>query len=326
MNSSTSGIPPGWDSVWVTNSFGALVPVGDFTKLLYFEIAISGAIILHSWTINKWKFRILRACTEISAFCTILQAALYLYCTDTNASDDYSGNSCSIRVSAYLFDVLGEGVASTVIQICDNFVVFHRYVVLTNDNSLVHRIFLLAFVIVILFGTYWPFYTVFPWFMNMNTASNTELVITYLAQYVLFPAYAFYDLFYSLLVLRKLWKLMHNSIHNSERQESFQILAFKTIVHNLLSIGAIGSFCFYISYGIITYNVVLTCAMHFCFNWKFEKYFKKASVLLQLSSSIRALGTQVTPATRIYRVDEAPVDLGNVQLTSAQHLLNDSGL
>jgi len=295
------GIPKYWDSVWVANSLGALVPVGDFTKLLYFEIALSGAIIIHSWVINKFKFRALRICTELTAFCTILQSSFYLYCTNMEATDDYSGNACSIRTSAYLFDAIGLGFAATVVQICDNYVVFHRYVRIMDDKSTLHRVLVLIYLLVFLYGTYWPFYTVVAWFINLNTIFNLDLVVTYMAQYILFPAYVFYDIFYTSFVVWKLYQLMHNSVSDSNRKTSFRILVIKTILHNLISIGAIGAYSFYTTYGIIVYDVAITFSLHVCLNWKIENHFRRGSLITRVSSAVTRGGPAYSQAANIYR-------------------------
>ena len=285
ISESASIIPNGWDTLWVENSVSAVVLIGNFTKLLYFAIALSAAIIIHSWTIHKFKFRILRICTEVAAWSTILQCALYLYCTDMEATDDYVGNSCSARLSAYLMNAVGTGLASTLIQMCDNYVIFHRYVVITGDKSLVHRVLVGIFVLVFLYATFWPFITFLPWLINMNTPFNTDLMNVYMYQYIFFPSYILYDVFYTSFVIHKLYQLMHNSVSDSNRKSSFRILVIKTILHNLISISAAAIYSFYLFYGYIIFDILLVVSLHLCLNWKFENMFiRKGSVFTRLSS------------------------------------------
>ena len=263
-----------WDDVWVGNSLGIVVPVGNFTVMLYFDICLAVVILVHSWIINGLRFRVLRICTEIAAWSTLFQSSYYLACTNTEATDDYAGNSCDIRISAYLFDAIGVGLAGTLTQMSDNFVVYHRYSVLTGDSSNRSKLLTLSYLGIFMYCTFWPFYTFLPWITNLNGTYNLNIFMI-MIQYILFPAYCAYNLFFTGTVLLRLKKLMKSSAMNSERRHCFRILALKAIAHNIISAGAIAAYSFSLTYGTVIYNAAVTFSLHVCLNWKFEKWASK---------------------------------------------------
>ena len=123
------------DDTWVRNSIATAVSVGDFTNCLYFIMSLSVAIILHSWLINGRRWKIVQLCTEIAALSTVGLCACFLYCTNYDANDDSNGDSCDLRISAYMINVVASVICGSINQICDNYIVFSRYVVICGSVS-----------------------------------------------------------------------------------------------------------------------------------------------------------------------------------------------
>ena len=81
---------------------GLAISDPTFTILIYFTIAFSGAVLIHTFiiTFNR-KLTSVNVATYISSFFLLWQAILFLRCAD---------DECSTNESTYLLDILANAV------------------------------------------------------------------------------------------------------------------------------------------------------------------------------------------------------------------------
>ena len=254
------------DEGWVKNSVVVLVADdAPFIIALYALGIVAVLIILHSFYINGFSSGKVRICTDIAAYATIIQVVSFLICSQ----------GCSSRSSAYLLDVLTNAIAGGICQFCDNYMVFNRYSAIVPNVSDRHKWGAVFYVFTFMYLSWIPFYTILPLFYDMNRDSLTE-VIFFLAIIPYFVGYVLFDIFYTGLVVIKLYELMAPAIVTA-RDSRLRIIAVKAIIHNVLSAAAIAAYSFWPVYGILMFNVCIMFSLHFLFNWKVESFARRRS-------------------------------------------------
>ena len=277
-NSTDDYVPPlsGWSNDgWILNSVVFLVADGPFVTVMYCLLALGIIIFLHSWYINGTKYRRVRICTDVAAITTVIQMACYLgfgkYCPATLDEPlvKISGGGCSYESSAIVLNVVSLSIAGCLNQICDNYIVFNRYAVIVQQVSFRHKYFASIYVVFFLYLSWWPFYTLVPFFINLNSV-EALLLIYYCAVYMLFVPYVLYNLFYTALVIKKLKEFMKHSTISKGRKQSLEIIVIKAVIHNFISAGGIAAYSFWPVYGLAVYNTCTMVSLHFLFNWKID--------------------------------------------------------
>ena len=117
--------------------------------------------------------------------------------------------------------------------------------------------------------TWFPFYTVFPIFANMNNPLWVKIVNVYCA-YLFFAAYVAYDLFYTSFLIRFVYKLRNQDV--KVETSKITVLAAKACCHTIMSMIAIYLYAFNLPYGAIQMNIVIVAAIHIFLNWKNSHY------------------------------------------------------
>jgi len=253
-------VTTGWDAKWVNQSLQMIATSNsDFKGILYFMIIYSMAILFHSAFINGRKFRVIRVVNDFAAVVSLIQAAAFLRCS----------SGCSLRESAYLLNVLANTICGGISQICDNYIVFNRYVAVAYSVTNTHKYIALIYLFLFGYVSWVPFFTIVPWFYDVNGVFVYSLVVL-LSIYGFFLSYVLYDLFYTLLIVRRLTGVTLRS------------LAIKSIIHNIISVCGAIAYSFWFPYGVLIYNIAVMTSIHFLFNWKIErahwKYVKKQSI------------------------------------------------
>jgi hypothetical protein len=142
---------------------------------------------------------------------------------------------------------------------------FARYAVVVGWKISYTRYILTSiFVIVGLYFCWWPFFTLAPLIASMNSA-EALLLYTDFQFYWNFPLYTLYNLYHSYLLFIEIRRVRKESVMDTSKLE---IMAFKSVLHDLISIVAVGCYAFTYPLGGSLQDVLLLCALHFIFNWK----------------------------------------------------------
>ena len=251
------------NNTWIDNSFSAInaVPTGDsFLYLAYFVLAMSFAILIHSFYLNHFRSTTIRICTDTACVCTIIQFFLLFQCA--------SGKPCGHYKTAILVDVLANGFFSAIVQGCDNYITFVRYAAVVGHNRITRtrKILTLTYVIVLLFICWNPYYWFVPFFVNMNTKTSL-LGYTY-SQYVWnFPAYILYNVYHSGLLIMEVRRIRKES--TVADTSALEMMAWRAICHDIFSILGIICYCFVYPIGAALQDMLILVGLHFVFNWKF---------------------------------------------------------
>ena len=250
------------NNTWIYNSFSAAaaVPTGnEFLDLAYFVLAMSFAILIHSFYLNRFKMTTIRVCTDAACVCTIVQFFLLFQCA--------SGKPCGQYKTAILVDVLANGAFSAVVQGCDNYITFVRYAAVVGDKRITRtrKILTLTYVIVFLYICWWPYYWLVPFFVNMNT--ETSLFGYTYSQYVWnFPAYIMYNLYHSGMLVMEVRRIRKET--TLADTSALEIMAWRAIFHDAFSIVGIICYCFVYPIGAALQVMFILFGLHFVFNWK----------------------------------------------------------
>ena len=152
------------------------------------------------------------------------------------------------------------------VQGCDNYITFARYAVVNPQVSNTHKYLAIAYVLVFLYGSWWQWFTIAPAFHDMS-GDDGYILVTYSNSYVNFPSYVLYDFFYTILLLIEVYKVKNAAVVSSSA-EALEVLAYKAIIHNLLSIAGVGFYAYLVPIGILIQNIFIVTALHFLFNWR----------------------------------------------------------
>ena len=250
------------NNTWIYNSFSAAdaVPTGDsFLYLAYFVLAMSFAILIHSFYLNRFKWTTIRVTTDIACVCTIIQFFLLFQCA--------SGKPCGQYKTSIVIDLLANGIFSGVVQGCDNYITFVRYAAVVGEKRITRtrKILTLTYVIVFLFFCWWPYYWLVPFFVNMN--SPTALFGYTYSQYVWnFPSYIMYNLYHSGLLAIEVRRIRSET--TLADTSALEIMAWRAIFHDCFSIVGIICYCFVYPIGAALQVMFILFGLHFVFNWK----------------------------------------------------------
>lgn len=257
---------------WIKNSpVVVLSDDDDLALVLYFSLVISILILAHSAYVNRnHKLRKIRVISDICALSIVCQVICYLVCL----------RGCSAESSTYLLNIISNVIAGSVAQLCDNYIVFSRYIFVYNaysdDNkhvSILHKAVTCIVTFIVLYCSWIPFYTIAPLFVSMNDDIQAVEYSYYCITYVLFVSYVAYDILYTVLIMIKIKDVLHANTERGDRIATLKVLGAKAIIHNCFSIAAITLYCFWETYGVFVYNLVIVLAIHTIFNLKLEHYF-----------------------------------------------------
>ena len=115
-----------------------------------------------------------------------------------------------------------------------------------------------------LYGSWFPFFSIFPLFANLNNPLWVQIVTVYCA-YINFAAYVAYDLFYTVYIIYFVYNLRHLQV--KVETTKITILAIKACCHTIMSMVGIYLYAFNLPYGVIQQNIALVGAIHVFLNW-----------------------------------------------------------
>ena len=117
---------------------------------------------------------------------------------------------------------------------------------------------------ILLYGSWFPFFSIFPLFANLNNPLWVQIVTVYCA-YINFAAYVAYDLFYTVYIIYFVYKLRNQEV--KVETTKITILAIKACCHTIMSTVGIYLYSFNLPFGVIQQNIVLVGAIHVFLNW-----------------------------------------------------------
>ena len=231
---------------------------GDlFVNIAYLTIALGIVILLHSFCINKFRYSIVRICTDAACIATVCQTVCLLQCA----------TGCTTIESVVYVNILANAFFSAVTQACDNYITFARYAVVVDWKiSQTRYILTTVYVIVNLYFCWWPFFTVTPFFISMNLLEYRTLYSDF-QYYWNFPAYCLFNMYHSYLLYIEILAMRSQQIYGLDTTR-LEVMALKSILHDMVSIAAVGCYAFTYPLGASLQNILIMIALHVIFNWK----------------------------------------------------------
>jgi len=227
----------------------------------YFVMIFSSFVFLHSivinWNNNK-KRDFVRTSSELAAVCGILAGLCSILTYHFN-------NPVTVAI---VYDFLGTGVFELGIQLCDNYMVLNRcLLIVKKKNEKWTRVLMHLFIFLFLVLPWAPFFWFVPFFMDCNSDRAWHInSVTYGFQT---GAQVLYDAYFTAVFLR----ILHRSTNIAACSSSGHlILALKSSIHCLISLfTAIFIYFRDSADGQVLYEVLTIFGLHFVFNYKIEK-------------------------------------------------------
>jgi hypothetical protein len=245
---------------WVENSSSPENAdlTGDlFVSFAYFVIGLGFFILVHSFIINKFHFSIVRTCTDAACVSTICQTFCLLQCAV----------KCTPIQSVVWVNILANASFSAIVQGCDNYITFARYAVVVDWKISKSRYYLtLAYVVINLYFSWWPFFTLAPLIASMNT-EEAKATYTALQYYWNFPTYCMFNFYHSYLLYVEILGMRNQQIYGLDTTR-LEVMALKSILHDMVSVAAIACYAFTYPLGASLQDILIMVALHCIFNWK----------------------------------------------------------
>ena len=193
----------------------------DWTQLAYANLALGVFVILHSIYLYKFKLGESRSLIDLCAAGAILAAVLVLL----NNAADYSDTSM-----AFYIDFGLNGFSAIMTQIPDDVIFLLGYLYLHKKLSPLVWFLFIFYIILFLYLSYVPIYTIFPFFLNTNSAEfNTYYY--YPSGYMYTLGEIVYELFMSGGFIVTLYQV--NIVRNRRVERKHQMFALKCCCHCL---------------------------------------------------------------------------------------------
>jgi len=176
---------------------GAITNLSTFYVLCWVNIAVCGAVFIHSFWLHGLKYSnaSVRVQTEIGAFIAIMSAIAALEAIKHPTRMYW----------ALLFDLCYNGIFSAIIQLCDSYMFYYRLTAVVR-LPLWYRMLIHLYIWLVLICTWLPAQTIVPFFYDTNSTTFTSIYTITLAINTWGAVlYNFYFSIYFLLILRKLF-------------------------------------------------------------------------------------------------------------------------
>jgi len=241
---------------WVENS--AFIPGFPLNQvyILYIAIAVGGTVLVHSFYLHKLQWKLVRITNDVAAAALVFQSVCFLNC---------SVNMCSLKSQAIVNNFFANAIFGGCIQVCDNLMTFSRYSIVSGQVSPRHRILAFLWVFLTLYLTWWEFYTILPFFFDMNSENWYQATVG--LSYVVNSSYIVYDCFYLVLLVRFLLRAESGALTSSRNENIYRIFAAKAVGHTLLSMAGVCTYTFNFPMGILEQNIIVILGIHIFLNW-----------------------------------------------------------
>lgn len=244
---------------WIDNSFGPDFINGwnkDFVNFNYAVLVIMSIILLHSFYLHRSKWPYVRICNDISAVSVFAMSCFYIRCA--------VGDGCSVFDSAMMIDLGVNSIFTCFLLIAENYMTWKRYAVLQNKITNSEKIITLIYVIVNLYGCWLPFFTIVPFFVNMNNKDAINIFIDCQLYWNL-PASLLYNLFFDSHLAYKMYQTRKQSAP-TPNTNLLDDLSWKAMFHSICSCVGIFLYSFYRPRGRLIQVVLYSISIHVIFN------------------------------------------------------------
>lgn len=216
-------------------------------------------IFVHSQYLhrNVKKLRKTKTLNDLASIALALEAMFFLIIIKIPTA--------GVITKSVLQDLFANAICGAIVQGCDNFSTFSRYDVVVGGTSKAHQYLALIYVIVLLYFSWWPFFTFLPLGWDMNSPFWMELQFA-IGGWFNFVVYVIYDCFYSGAVIVEIIK--HIRSKNAVKNMELQIFAYKALGRSLFSIAGILCYSFFQPVGILEQSILIVTGIHFFLNWK----------------------------------------------------------
>ena len=258
-------------AVWITNSFGytpELFTV-EFCGITYASIVVGGLILIHGLFLHGSKYNSVRIQTDLASASAMI-SGLLLFPLKTYP-DPYNSQTLLIYDFFYL------GLFPLVIQLCDNYMFYSRLIAISKVPNWKRYVFHI-YVIIILSTTWFPVYSIIPFFYN----TNETLFISY--YFITLSVQVWGTVAYNFYFTMEFSKILHSiNSGKASKTDALQrtarlrtIISIKSIIHCMSSSLASLIYLYLPAIGNPVYVIMIISAMHILFNAKIEKYIQVA--------------------------------------------------
>ena len=133
---------------------------------------------------------------------------------------------------AYLYNLGYVGIIECVQTCCNVTLTYSRYLVLNQQEPNWKKYCVYLYIVLILLGTWIPFYTLLPIFMDVNSPKAIESEL-YLYVYVYVPGTFLFNFYFTGQFVLSIYRLRR--IEAARRDRRLEVIAVKSVVHSLLS-------------------------------------------------------------------------------------------
>lgn len=268
LSNTTSSISQTIAETWSYNSLQLSYAGGE--DLCIVALIFGGVVLLHSFYLHRFKFHTVRICSDLAALSMMAEASLFYSCLAQN---------CSTGQVAIRYNFSGNAVFGLICQLCDNYITFARYSIVSGGASTIHGIFAFLYVFIFLVLSWWLFFTIFPFFYDMNSDEWIYWQLVF-ATWVNFITYLVYNFSYLALVIRIILQIQSSTTIPNERKRKLTALSIRAMCHTCFSVIGIFLYSFYIPFGILEQNIFITAGIHIFLNWNFKlSFFNKVGTM-----------------------------------------------
>lgn len=209
---------------WIDNNYAAPA-VWSTDNSTYFNSAVASIIlgvlvILHSFYLHRYKFKAVRIAVDICAVGTILTGIFMLLALHND--DPY--------YFVIFIDFGLEFIAGTMTQLPDNFIFLLGYLnsKKKKQSAWILRLTIL-YAVVVLYLTWIPSYTIYPFFFNCNSADYFQYFTTIGQSYIFSYGGLLYNVVFTVYFVKVLYDV---NIRRAVRiTKQGQLFAIKCILH-----------------------------------------------------------------------------------------------
>ena len=193
----------------------------DWTQLAYANLALGVFVLLHSIYMFGFKLGESRSLIDLCAVGAIIAAVLvFLY----NASD------YSEKALAFYIDFGLNGIAAILTQIPDDVIFLLGYLYIHKRLSPIVWALFIFYIVVFLYLSYVPVYTIFPFFLNTNSV-DFYTYYYYPSEFMYTLGEIVYELFMSGGFMVTLYQV--NIVRSRRVERKHQVFAMKCCCHCL---------------------------------------------------------------------------------------------
>ena len=307
-------------AVWTSNSaaYSTDLFTEDYCGITYASVALGGLILIHGIFIHGRKYNSVRIQTDLASASAVISGLLFfplkIY------ENPYSSQSLLI------FDFFYVGFFPLVIQLCDNYMFYSRLMAVSKVPAW-KRYAMHLYVILILSATWFPMYSIVPFFYDTNNAAIVEnYFITLSVQVWGTVAYNFYFTIEFAIILRNINSGKASQTDTLKKSSKLRaIISIKSIIHCMASSLASLIYLYIPAVGNPIYVIMIISGMHILFNSRVEKYIILVSkccpifpsYLFHHSSQVFLSPSEATEMNGLKGYRDVSVGLKTIALTKA---------